>query len=477
MEGLMADYQRNFMDALTGGFQFGQQIKQQRDENQLKGLAALAYGTPKDQRQPVLQQMAGISPQFAEQQKKSWNADDQADQEELISMARFIQQAPPEQKAAAYTSILPKLRERGMQAPEWSPDTQDMILKTVDSLVGAYGGGTPGGAVQSTYVDAMGNRVAIMRDGSTQVLGQNAPNNQIIDTGNGFYGVNKSSLSAAPVMIGGQPQHAPQPSLQAGLYQTPAGMVRIGEGLTPEQQQAALMDIQGGGAVDSVQLPARNVAPQQFGGGQQLRSAPKEGAAPAGYRRTADGNLEFIPGGPADPFLKNERTSPTAAKPIPVGALNQVLGAQDALGATRVISDIVSKHTSRIQDGSLVIGPVDTIGAKLRTTLGRSTPQDVNLNEWEADKTKIVNESLRLNKGVQTEGDAQRAVQELMGASDQQTAIRALKRLTELNKRAVELQQEKLRTIYRNYNRGPDGEQIQAAPQGDDRRRALLDKY
>src|SRR5690606_436858 len=95
------------------------------------------------------------------------------------------------------------------------------------------------------------------------------------DTGNGFFGVNKSSLSAAPVVVGGQPQQAPQPSIQAGLYQTPAGMVRIGEGLTPEQQQAALMDIQGGGAVDSVQLPARNVAPQQFGGGQQLRSAPK----------------------------------------------------------------------------------------------------------------------------------------------------------------------------------------------------------
>ncbi len=298
MEGLMADYQRNFMDALTGGFQFGQQIKQQRDENQLKGLAALAYGTPKDQRQPVLQQMAGISPKFAEQQKKSWNADDQADQEELISMARFIQQAPPEQKAAAYTSILPKLRDRGMQAPEWGPDTQDMILKTVDSLVGAYGGGTPGGAVQSTYVDSMGNRVAILRDGSTRTLGQNAPNNQIIDTGNGFYGVNKSSLSAAPVMVGGQPQQAPQSSLQAGLYQTPAGMVRIGEGLTPEQQQAALADIQAGGTAQNVQLPARNVAPQQFGGGQQLRSAPKA-QVPSGYRANPDGSLSMIPGGPA----------------------------------------------------------------------------------------------------------------------------------------------------------------------------------
>jgi cobalamin biosynthesis Mg chelatase CobN len=467
------DYQRNFMDSLAGGLQFGQQVKQQRDQNQLRGLASLAQGAPVEQRQSLLSQMAGINPEYAQAQKKAWSADDEADREELVRMARFIKQAPPEQQPAAYASILPKLRERGMQAPEWGPDSQDMILKTVDALAGAYGDSQSGTGVQSTYVDGQGNRVAIMRDGSTAVLGQNAPNNQIIDTGNGFYGVNKGSLSASPVVVGGQPQ---QPSIAPGNYQTPEGMIRVGD-LTPDQQALMMEDIRRGQASDEYRLPPRDVSPQQFGGGQQLRSEPKQENTPAGYRRTADGNLEFIPGGPADPFLKNERTSPTAAKPIPVGALNQVLGAQDALGATRVISDIIGKHTSRIQDGSLVIGPVDTIGAKLRTTLGRSTPQDVNLNEWEADKTKIVNESLRLNKGVQTEGDAQRAVQELMGASDQQTAIRALKRLTELNKRAVELQQQKLQTIYRNYNRGPDGEQIQAQPEGNDRRRALLDKY
>lgn len=458
----------------------GELGRQRGEQSRLASLASQAYTAPRADRQGLLGQMAQTSPDAAVAQQKLFRQGDSDRMADLSRKAKlFVGMAETgnaQAVAALYPQIAQEARDLGLgDIPMEYNDTFLPGLKKFASILDDGQASEVG--VQSTYVDSQGNRVAILRDGSTRTLGQNAPNNQIIDTGNGFFGVNKSSLSAAPVMVGGQPQPAPQPSLQAGLYQTPAGMVRIGEGLTPEQQQAALMDIQGGGVADSVQLPARNVAPQQFGGGQQLRSAPKEGAAPAGYRRTADGNLEFIPGGPADPFLKNERTSPTAAKPIPVGALNQVLGAQDALGATRVISDIVSKHTSRIQDGSLVIGPVDTIGAKLRTTLGRSTPQDVNLNEWEADKTKIVNESLRLNKGVQTEGDAQRAVQELMGASDQQTAIRALKRLTELNKRAVELQQEKLRTIYRNYNRGPDGEQIQAAPQGDDRRRALLDKY
>lgn len=135
MEGLMADYQRNFMDALTGSYSFGQQIKQQRDATQLKGLAALAYGTPPEQRQNRLAEMAKISPEFAQAQQKNWNAEDDRDREELVSMARFIKRAPPEQQAAAYTSVvLPRLRARGMQAPDWSQDTQDTILQTVDAL-------------------------------------------------------------------------------------------------------------------------------------------------------------------------------------------------------------------------------------------------------------------------------------------------------------------------------------------------------
>lgn len=470
--------------------------RQRGEQSRLASLASQAYTAPRADRQGLLGQMAQTSPDAAVAQQKLFRQGDSDRMADLSRKAKVFVGMAESGNAQAVASLYPQIaqeaRELGLgDIPMEYNDTFLPGLKKFASILDDGQASEVG--VQSTYVDSQGNRVAILRDGSTRTLGQNAPNNQIIDTGNGFYGVNKSSLSAAPVMVGGQPQQAPQ-GVPSATFVAEDGSLIPTQQFSASDGSAARFDsgvpqyvrdqilaqpTSFGGAPDrsTAMLPPTNRSPQQFGGGQQLRSAPKEGAAPAGYRRTADGNLEFIPGGPADPFLKNERTSPTAAKPIPVGALNQVLGAQDALGATRVISDIVSKHTSRIQDGSLVIGPVDTIGAKLRTTLGRSTPQDVNLNEWEADKTKIVNESLRLNKGVQTEGDAQRAVQELMGASDQQTAIRALKRLTELNKRAVELQQEKLRTIYRNYNRGPDGEQIQAAPQGNDRRRALLDKY
>jgi hypothetical protein len=159
------DYQQNFLNALQGGFQFGQQIKQQRDQTALNRLTGQAYTAPREQRADHLAQVATISPQAAQAQQRAWAADDEADQKQLIGMARFIKAAPPEQQQAAYqNAILPRLRARGMDAPDWTPETQGTILKTVDALTQWDGGG--GGEEQFTLspgskrFDPVGNVVA-----------------------------------------------------------------------------------------------------------------------------------------------------------------------------------------------------------------------------------------------------------------------------------------------------------------------------
>lgn len=184
--------------------------------------------------------------------------------DEFGEFSRLYASAPEPIRQQMY----PGWRKRAIDAglPADMPDAYDP--QSIQIAQAAAGAGL-GGSVQSTYIDAQGNRVAIMRDGKTAVLGQNAPNNQIIDTGNGFFGVNKGNLSAAPVTVGGAPQ--PQ-GIGPGTYQTPNGIVRIGD-LPPEMQQAALADIQAGGTSTNVQLPPRDVVPAQSG--QQLRSAPK----------------------------------------------------------------------------------------------------------------------------------------------------------------------------------------------------------
>lgn len=140
-------------------------------------------------------------------------------------------------------------------------------------------------------------------------------------------------------------------------------------------------------------------------------------------------------------------------KPIPVGALKELLSVEDALGGTQLLNNIIQKHAGRIESGTLRVSPASSLLARGRTFIGQATDNDVALNEWNADLTKIVNESLRLNKGVQTEGDAQRAANELMSANDPRTVAAALKRLAGFNRQAAELQARKATMINSNYGR------------------------
>lgn len=255
----------------------GELGRQRGEQSRIASLASKAYTAPQADRQSILGQMAQTSPDAAVMQQKQFRQGDSDRMADLSRKAKIFVGMAESGNSQAVASLYPQIAQeaRDLGLGDIPLEYSDAFLPGLKKFATILDGDqTSEVGVQSTYVDAQGNRVAILRDGSTRTLGQNAPNNQIIDTGDGFVGVNKSSLSAAPVMMGGGQQAAPQPSLQAGLYQTPAGMVRIGDGLTPEQQQAALADIQAGGTADNVQLPARNVAPQQFGG-QQLRSAPK----------------------------------------------------------------------------------------------------------------------------------------------------------------------------------------------------------
>jgi hypothetical protein len=57
-------------------------------------------------------------------------------------------------------------------------------------------------------------------------------------------------------------------------------------------------------------------------------------------------------------------------------------------------------------------------------------------DQFDRFKTRLINTSLRLNKGVQTEGDAQRAAKELGDARTEATAYAAMIELLQINERA-----------------------------------------
>jgi hypothetical protein len=275
----------------------------------LSDLASKAYSAPQGERRQLFSEMAGVSPEAAYTAQKNMGEMDDNDMSRLARQASYfvgMADGGNEQVVASmYPQLAQEARRLGLGDVPMSYDKA--FLPGIRQLAQHAAGQS--GRVQSTYVDAMGNRIAIMADGSTQVLGQNAPNNQIIDTGNGFYGVNKGNLNAAPVMVGGQPQPAMAPgSRQISNFQATAHNDATGESidfasLPPEEQQAAMQAMLTG---QSVTLPPAR--------GQQLRSAPKPQGAPSGYSYQADGSLAPIPGGPAQVAIDARAEAAAARK-------------------------------------------------------------------------------------------------------------------------------------------------------------------
>lgn len=270
-----------------GAFQHGrvqaQQIKQNQnalaqqematqDRNALRGYAAgIISGDP-----GAFDQAAAIDPQAAMQYQSA--GDQQL--KRLKGAIDFIDRAQtPEQKEAAYRQVRPYLNRMspdGVEPPmtfaEAAPKMEEARARI--AMLGAAGDAN----VHSAFRGQNGNMWVLGRDGQVRDTGAAFdPNNQLIDTGAGWVGVNKTNLQAAPVMTGGmQPQ---QPAPQGPMQFTGADGVPVQiDGDLPPNVQAAIRAAEGqGGAIpDGATLQA---GPQyvQAGGSMpgQLTSAPK----------------------------------------------------------------------------------------------------------------------------------------------------------------------------------------------------------
>lgn len=237
----MADFQEKFMNSLAGGFQFGQQIKAQRDTNQLNQLASLAYQSPQEQRQEILGQAAAVDAGSAGALDKQLGNSDERRNTTMINMAKLLTSVPEQARPGLYQQFIPTLSKFGLSElpPEYNAQTAPVIDQAAQSLVQAYSGGTAGSGVQSTYVDGNGQRVAIMRDGSTQILGANdvganqqtltidvngTPTQVTFDRRTGRY------TNAA---LGASAEQAPQQSPQGGYQQINGQQTYIDPSLPP----------------------------------------------------------------------------------------------------------------------------------------------------------------------------------------------------------------------------------------------------
>lgn len=280
--------------AAQQGYAFGNQIKQQREgeqrRNALADLAGQAYGAAPDQRQGLIQQAVATDPQAGMALDQGLASADDRRNQTMVNMARLLTSAPEQARDGIYQRMRPTLSQFGMQS---LPERYDQTVgQAAQSIIQAYSGAGGGAGVQSTYVDGDGKRVAIMRDGSTRILGDNdAGATQQTITINGPDGrpaqftFDRRTGNYVPAgQSMGAPQGASQP--QVSRFTAPDGMqVDIGADVDPAMRDSIMQYERSLGAVPDgtqVQMPDRPV--QQFSGGGQVAQAPQQGSPFVGRR-------------------------------------------------------------------------------------------------------------------------------------------------------------------------------------------------
>ena len=108
-----------------------------------------------------------------------------------------------------------------------------------------------------------------------------------------------------------------------------------------------------------------------------------------------------------------------------------------ASAATNIATDAYG-YINRIKTGEIKFGVKDKASIRARQLAGSGAPDVVAREEYDRFVENLVNESLRLNKGTQTEGDAVREAKALKSSESKEAAASAMKRLIEINTRRAE---------------------------------------
>jgi len=105
-----------------------------------------------------------------------------------------------------------------------------------------------------------------------------------------------------------------------------------------------------------------------------------------------------------------------------------------AQASTNLAAD-TNKFINQIKSGDIKFGLKDKASIRARQVFGSQDPDVIARENYDKFLLILTNESLRLNKGTQTEGDAERAAKELLSSESPEAAASAMNRLLDINVR------------------------------------------
>lgn len=143
-------------------------------------------------------------------------------------------------------------------------------------------------------------------------------------------------------------------------------------------------------------------------------------------------------------------------KPLPATALKIQNDELSTLGQLSGVNADIQKIIDQIDSGKLETGLAARGEAWLRNNTNSSTEQTRNLATLQSNLEGIRNGVLLLNKGVQTEGDAQRAMDQILSnVNDTQLVKKRLQELMATNGRAADLRKANIDALRSNYGHEP----------------------
>jgi len=171
-------------------------------------------------------------------------------------------------------------------------------------------------------------------------------------------------------------------------------------------------------------------------------AATAYGQLPDGYVMGPGGAPVQMAGADGKPVVQPKGVGITA-RDFPAAVIKAEEDDISAIQTAKALESDTSAWLQRLEgqtpQGAPNLGLAQNLGARAMNYLGIGTPETADYAELRSFATRLVNESLRLNKGVQTEGDAQRAANELLSnINDPATVKRQMGVLLGLNKRAAD---------------------------------------
>ena len=141
---------------------------------------------------------------------------------------------------------------------------------------------------------------------------------------------------------------------------------------------------------------------------------------------------------------------------IPESAVKEQQAILEKVGIAGSTNADLKAIQDQLESKELKLGPLTNLAGKAKNYLGMSDQNSRNLASFQATLEKLRNDSLRLNSGVQTEGDAVRAWKELVdNIGDEKLVRQRLQEIQKLNERAANLQQLQVDSLRNNFGAKP----------------------